>query len=250
MQMNSFISELTARYFGMTRLRRFAYEGERPDVSRPGTVIEDLFWSNDGPVVDKWHHYLPLYEKYLSSWRGRPVRMLEIGVHRGGSLKLWRDFFGPEAVIFGIDINPDCASFDGQSGQVRIGSQDNPAFLRKVVAEMGGVDIVLDDGSHVSAHMRASLDALYPLLSDGGLYIVEDVHACYWTQFGGGYRRPGSFVETVKTMVDDMHHWYHTQGERIGATAGSLGAVHVHDSMVVLEKTAVAPPRRSQRGRA
>jgi hypothetical protein len=250
MQMASFISELTARYFGMTRLRRFAYEGERPAVSRTGAVIEDLFWTNDGPVVDKWHHYLPLYEKYLTPWRGRPVRMLEIGVHRGGSLKLWRDFFGPEAVIFGIDINPACAAFDGQSGQVRIGSQANPAFLRKVVAEMGGIDIVLDDGSHVSAHMRASLDALYPQLSEGGLYIVEDVHACYWTQFGGGYRRPGSFVETVKTMIDDMHHWYHTQGQRIGATADNLGAVHVHDSMVVLEKTAVAPPRRSQRGRA
>lgn len=250
MQMNALLSELTARYFGSSRLRRFAYDGERPATDRPVTVIEDMFWTHDGPIIDKWHHYLPLYEKYLTPWRGRPVRMLEIGVSRGGSLKLWRDFLGPEAVIFGIDIDPDCARLNGEAGQVRIGSQASPAFLRKVVAEMGGVDIVLDDGSHVSAHMKASLDALFPLLSEGGLYIVEDIHACYWTSFGGGYRRSGSFIETAKTMIDDLHHWYHSQGERIGATAGHLGAMHVYDSMIVLEKTAVAPPRRSKRGRA
>ncbi len=250
MQVGSLLSELRARYLAPSLLRRFTHDGERPDTRRPATVFEDLFWTHDGPVVDKWHHYLPLYDRYLTAWRNTPVRMLEIGVSRGGSLKMWRKYFGPDAVIFGIDIDPRCARLNGDAGQVRIGSQDNPKFLKQVVAEMGGVDIVLDDGSHVSAHIRASLDTLFPMLADGGLYMIEDLHACYWAPFGGGYRRPGSFVETVKTMIDDMHHWYHDQGERIGATAGSLAAIHAHDSIVVLEKTAVAPPRRSQRGRA
>ena len=242
------ISEIWARYFGRGGITPFAHEGDRPASNAQATVVEDMFWSNEGPVVHKWHHYLPIYDRYLTPWRGRPVRMLEIGVSRGGSMQLWRRFLGPDAVLFGIDIDPACAVFDGQSAQVRIGSQTDTGFLRRVIAEMGGVDIVLDDGSHASAHIRASLDVLFPLLSNGGLYLIEDLHACYWRSFGGGYRRRGSFIEVVKTMVDDMHHWYHTQGERIAATMGHLGAIHVYDSLVVLEKASVTPPRHSQRG--
>lgn len=242
------ISELWARYRAKGGIGTFAHDGDRPASAAPMTQMEELFWSNKGPIVHKWHHYLPIYDKYFAPWRGGPVRMLEIGVSRGGSMQLWREFLGPEAVLFGIDIDPACAKFDGEGAQVRIGSQADPEFLRKVVAEMGGVDIVLDDGSHVSKHMRASLDVLYPMLSDGGLYIIEDLHACYWRGFGGGYRRPGSFIESVKTMIDDIHHWYHTQGQRIAATAGHLDAIHVYDSLVVLEKTTVSSPRHSRRG--
>lgn len=228
----------------------FAHAGDRPADLPPPGVLEELFWTNDGPVVHKWHHYLPLYERYLGPWRGRPLRMLEIGVSKGGSLDLWRRYFGPDAVLFGIDIDPACAALDGHSARVRIGSQADPAFLRAVVAEMGGVDVVLDDGSHVSEHMRASLAVLYPLLSEGGVYMIEDLHCCYWSEFGGGLGRTGSFVETVKTMIDDLHHWYHGQGERVAATAGALGGIHMHDSIVVLEKAAARPPRHSQRGLA
>ena len=109
--------------------------------------------------------------------------MLEIGVFMGGSLALWRKFLGPDAVIFGIDINPSCIAFDGQFACVRIGSQDDPQFLRSIVAEMGGIDVVLDDGSHIASHQRASFDLLFPLLSDGGHYIVEDMHTAYWRSF-------------------------------------------------------------------
>ena len=82
-------------------------------------------------------------------------------------------------VIFGIDVDPKCAAFDG-TAVVRIGSQDDPKFLRDVAAEMKGIDVVLDDGSHVGRHQRASFDVLFPLLSDGGIYIIEDVCTSYW----------------------------------------------------------------------
>lgn len=241
------VSELWARYRTKGNILPFVHDGDRP-AAGSATEVDDLFWANEGPIVHKWHHYLPIYDRYLSPWRGRPVRMLEIGVSRGGSMQLWRKFLGPEAVLFGIDLDPTCAQFDGQSAQIRIGSQDDAGFLQRVVEEMGGVDIVLDDGSHVSKHIRASLDTLFPLLSEGGVYLIEDLHACFWRNFGGGYGRPGSFLEVVKTMIDDMHHWYHNQGQRIAATAGHLGAIHVYDSLVVLEKAAVRPPRHSRRG--
>lgn len=213
-------------------------------------TLERFFWTHEGPIVHKWHHYFPIYERWFGPFRGKPIRMLEIGVSKGGSLDMWRSYFGPEATIFGIDIDPACAQFDGKSGHVRIGSQDDPAFLEAVIAEMGGLDIVLDDGSHDSRHIRASLDVLYPKLSNGGIYMIEDLHAAYWAKFSGGYRRPGSFFSVVKTIIDDMHHWYHGKGQRIGSVADRVGGLHVYDSIVVLEKMEVRPPVNTRRGRA
>jgi len=228
-------------------------------------AIELGFYGHKGRLVHKWHHYLPLYDRYFAPFRpgatgasagvfhpqpalGRPVRMLEIGVSHGGSMELWRDYFGPEAILFGIDINPGCAAFDGEHGnQIRIGSQADPGFLRGVVAEMGGLDIVLDDGSHVAAHQRASFETLFPLLDIGGIYAIEDLHTAYWRDFGGGYESRDSFVAVLKQLIDDMHHWYHQAGERIPASKGMVGGLHIHDSIAIIEKRRVAPPQHSQR---
>lgn len=231
----------------LTMMRAMQHFGDRPEDGRTPGPLEAMFWDNQGPVVHKWLHYLPLYDRYLAPYRNRPVRMLEIGVYKGGSLALWRRYFGPSAIIFGIDIDPDCARFDGQDGQVRIGSQADPAFLTVVADEMGGVDIVLDDGSHDSRHIRTSFGTLFPRLSEGGIYIIEDLHAAYWSDYSGGYDAPGSFMQDVKTLIDDLHHWYHDHGERIAAAAGHLAGLHIHDSLVVLKKQAPHPPQHTVR---
>ncbi|MEM6482965.1 MAG: class I SAM-dependent methyltransferase, partial [Pseudomonadota bacterium] len=219
-----------------------------PQGAQERSGLEGIFWSHQGPIVHKWHHYLPIYERYFASWRNKPVRFLEIGVSKGGSLAMWRRYFGDEAVIFGVDIDPTCAAHNGVHGQVRIGSQDDRAFLRRVVDEMGGVDLVLDDGSHVSRHIRASLETVFPMLEDNGIYMIEDLHATYWTDHEGGYQTRGSFIDDLRQMYDDMHHWYHFEGQQIGATAGSLAALHLYDSIAVLEKAKVAEPRHTQVG--
>ena len=207
-----------------------------------------IFSENKGKVVNKWHHYIPIYDKYFSHYRGKKVRMLEIGVSKGGSLSMWRKYFGPDAVLFGIDIDPNCAMFDGEDGQVRIGSQDDSQFLRDVVDEMGGVDIVLDDGSHMMHHIRSSLKCLFPLLKEGGIYFVEDLHTCYWRAWGGGYRSKASFFRVVSDLVDDMHHWYHNYGVRHAGIGSAVKGIHIHDSIVVIEKASIHQPMNSQIG--
>lgn len=224
----------------------FRYQGSPPDVF--SSDLERMFWQNEGPVVHKWLHYLPIYERYFSAYRNTKVRFLEIGVFKGGSLRMWREYLGPEAVICGIDIDPTCAQYDGQAGMVRIGSQDDAGFLASVVDELGGVDVVLDDGSHDSRHIRASLEYLYPRLSDPGLYMIEDLHCAYWPVWSGGYQSRESFMTDVKQMIDDVHHWYHRYGQKIPATADNLASVHVYDSIVVLEKRAVSRPAHQMVG--
>lgn len=219
-------------------VRKYGYEGD----------LLDLFVGNTGPVVHKWHHYIPIYDRYLARFRGTPVRMLEIGVSQGGSLVMWRRFLGPDAIIYGIDVDPDCARFDGQAGQVRIGSQADPDFLCRVVDEMGGVDVVLDDGSHRMEHVQASLEVLFPRLAMGGIYMIEDLHTAYWRSHGGGYRSRRSFFSTVRGLVDDMHRWYHPHGLRHPGIGETCSAIHVHDSIVVLEKAEPHQPVHSRIG--
>jgi hypothetical protein len=203
-----------------------------PDDAGP---LQRYFFANRGRVAHKWLHYLPIYERLLGKYRGTPVRMLEIGVAKGGSLEMWRSYFGPQATIFGIDIKPSCAEVADPPNQVRIGSQADPQFLASVVAEMGPPDIILDDGSHVASHQRASLRALWPELSPGGLYIIEDLHTSYWLEFEGGYRRPGTGIEMIKALIDDLHGWYHCRGPKY-LSQDEIGSIQVFDSIAVIEK--------------
>jgi Methyltransferase domain len=158
--------------------------------------------------IHKWLHYLPVYESALSAFRSRPIRMIEIGVGRGGSLQVWRRYLHPEAVIVGIDIDPTTRRFDNPSQRlhVRIGDQQDISFLQSVVSELGPFDVILDDGSHMTSHMVQTFRHLFPNgLASGGVYIVEDIHANYWTPFRDS---PMSFVDFTKWLIDGMHAHY------------------------------------------
>ena len=230
------------------KLEKYADSG----VYKPHIVdknsFEGLFWGHEGTIVHKWHHYLPIYENFLSKYKNKPIKFLEIGVSRGGSLSLWRKYFGPDATIYGVDIDPRCEEYDGVDAQVRIGSQDDANFMSDVVQEMGGVDIVLDDGSHVSKHIRSTFNTVFPLMNDGGLYIIEDLHATYWSKYGGGYQSSKSFMSDISQMYDDMHHWYHSYGQKISSAKDKLMAIHLYDSLAVFEKNQIQAPRHSRIG--
>lgn len=213
-----------------------------------GGDLVDFFAENEGGLVKKWHQYLPVYDRYFSAWRNKPVRFLEIGVSQGGSLQMWRKYFGPEARIFGIDILEACARLDGEAGGVRIGSQTDPAFLRSVVEEMGGIDLVLDDGSHKIKHWKASLEVLFPLLNQGGVYMIEDIHCTYVPDYGGGVRSRDNFFNYIRWIIDDMHRWYHAVPPRVPELDRLVSGIHVYDSIVVFEKNPVHPPVVSRVG--
>jgi len=207
-----------------------------------GGDLTRMFLEHSGRPLHKWLQYIPVYEKWLAPYRGTPVRILEIGVSDGGSLQLWRRYFGDAATIYGIDINPACAERFEAPNQVRIGSQADADFLKSVAGEMGTIDIIIDDGSHVASHQRISFETLFPLLKDGGLYVVEDTHSSYWEGvYEGGLRRPGTAVEYFKAMIDDQHAWYHTGARRSSANE-TISAIHFYDSIILLEKQMKGPP--------
>lgn len=198
--------------------------------------LHRYFLNNGGKRLHKWLHYFDVYERHLSRFRGRSPVMLEVGVFGGGSLAMWRDYLGPGAQIVGLDINPACKAHAGEGVDIFIGSQDDPALLAQILAKYPQIDIVLDDGSHVMQHMIATFQHLYPRVSANGVYLVEDTHTCYWDEYGGGLRRPGSFMEFVKDRLDEINA-VHARGA-IPVTGFTLAtdAICCYDSVVVFER--------------
>ncbi len=179
-------------------------------IATDGTLPDGDFGKifNSTVGIHKCLHYLPIYEATLFPLRHRPVRMLEIGVHKGGSLEMWRRYLHPDSVVTGIDIDPDCRRFDNPSRNihVRIGSQQDLRFLRHVTNELGPFDVILDDGSHAASHMVDSFRFLFPTsLAPGGIYIVEDLCANYWAPYRDSRM---SFMDLIKWLIDGMHAHY------------------------------------------
>jgi len=155
--------------------------------------------------------YLPWYEREFAGIRG-PVALLELGIDKGGSLALWRDWF-PGSVIVGIDRDPVPAA-----GCVTLAcEQGNTAgvFGLALAAVAGGYDIIIDDCSHLRELTEKSLWALWPLLKPGGLYCIEDWGTGYYNDWPDG-KPPGTadspaghtagMVGLVKTLVDEAGH--------------------------------------------
>src|ERR1700733_8181906 len=104
------------------RLPKFHNFGAEADDDLRSTyrgTSADIFFANDGPIIHKWLHYFAIYDQALASYVGSSVKMLEIGVSKGGSLRLWRKFLGSDAVIFGVDVDPNCSRHDGEFASVR-----------------------------------------------------------------------------------------------------------------------------------
>lgn len=203
------------------------------------------------PGFHKWVHYLPIYERTLAGVRNTAVRLLEIGVDRGGSLAAWRQYLGPEATLVGIDIDPSCAAHgDPAHGtHVRIGAQQDAAFLRSVVQEFGAFDVILDDGSHVASHLVATFRCLFAEgLAGGGLYLAEDLQTSYWRHYRDA---PLSFIDVAKGLVDLLHAQYQDEGMletdfragpgrrrevTVPRIVRLIESIEFHDGLVVIRK--------------
>jgi tetratricopeptide (TPR) repeat protein len=149
------------------------------------------------------HDYLERYDNLLAGLRHAHLNFIEIGVFNGESLATWQSYF-TNATIVGIDVNPECRRFQTDRVRVMIGSQDDPGFLMHVVKEYPPT-VVLDDGSHEAHHVIYTFEMLFPTVSAGGIYIVEDLHF-HHGEMGDHYRgyskiNPISYFEKLATIA-------------------------------------------------
>jgi demethylmacrocin O-methyltransferase len=197
--------------------------------------------------TDKWgsHWYVPHYERHFKDLRRKKLRILEIGVGGyanpsagGASLRMWKDYF-PKSSIYSLDI------FDKSSleeGRIKIfrGSQNDPDFLRKVIEEMGGLDIVIDDGSHINEHVVTSFRTLFPLLSENGIYVIEDTQTSYWPDFGGDsydLNNPNTIMNFLKSLTDGLNYEeIARKNRRLSDFDSNIVSVHFYHNIVFIYK--------------
>ncbi|HEY8359610.1 MAG TPA: class I SAM-dependent methyltransferase [Ramlibacter sp.] len=212
--------------------------------------LRSFFDRHDGRLVHKWHHYFDIYDRHFARFRGQQVCIVEIGVSQGGSLQMWREYFGPQAVIYGVDINPECKQFEGPNTHIVIGDQADRAFLKTLAASLPPVDILIDDGGHTMKQQVHTFEELFASVQPNGVFLIEDLHTSYWAKWGGGYRRRGTFIELSKTFIDRINAWHSRQPRRLAPDdfTRSVQSLHFYDSVLVIEKKPMTPPTHERKG--
>jgi len=215
-----------------------------------GNPLARYFFGNPGRLMQKWHHYFEIYHRHFESFRGRSPVVLEIGVFHGGSLQMWKEYFGPGAKIVGIDVDPRCRELEEEGVSIMIGDQADRRFLAEVRQRFPRVDIVIDDGGHQMRQQITSFEELYPHIQPRGVYLCEDIHTSIVPEYGGGYRREGTFLEYSKGLIDRLYAWYSREPGRfaVDELTRSTYALHFYDSVLVVEKRPIDPPQQSLTG--
>lgn len=213
--------------------------------------LKDLFYAHEGHLLHKWDHYFDIYEKYFSSYRGKQVNILEIGISHGGSIELWNKYFGEGLNLFSIDINQECKKFEESGAKIFIGSQDDEDFLKSVADQLPELDIIIDDGGHFMNQQVISFEILFHKLKESGLYLVEDVHTSYWRYYGGGFKKRGSFIEYCKSLVDVLYDG-HLSARKFFISdeiRENINSISFYDSIVIFEKKKRVAPFHLMKGK-
>ena len=211
--------------------------------------LERFFNNNTHGTLFKWHHYFEIYDRHLSHLRGTEVHILEFGIFQGGSLRMWKDYFGPQCKVYGVDINEHCIKLTEDQVEIFIGDQNDRTFLKSLIDKIPQIDVLIDDGGHRMQEQINTFEVLFDHIDQNGIFICEDLHTSYWGKYGGGYKASNSFIEYSKNLIDKIHAWHSKTDElpisKFTKTAKSL---HYYDSILVIEKSTVEKPSSSRTG--
>jgi hypothetical protein len=164
---------------------------------------------------------------------------------------MWKHYFGPQAHVYGVDVLPECQRLEEDRVKIFIGDQGNRDFLRHLRASIPRIDILIDDGGHRPDQQIPTFEELYPAVAADGVYLCEDLHTNYFEKFGGALRRPDTFIEYSKRLIDQLNAWYtedpaHFQVDDFTRSAHSM---HFYDSVIVIEKRPMEPPHHRRTGK-
>ena len=197
-------------------------------VVSPSRAVQLFADANlEGSDKVTYHNYHLMYGPALAPYIRRPVRLLEIGVQDGKSLKLWQRLFPNHELIAGIGygggeaVHDTFKRFITSKHVLYTGSQSDSKFLDLVLKDLGGqkFDVIIDDGSHIPWHQIFTLEYMFDLfLKEGGIYIIEDVETSYWDIPGAalygypivnaGLGKHGNAVEKLKGVVDVINRGF------------------------------------------
>ncbi|NQT77503.1 MAG: class I SAM-dependent methyltransferase [Bacteroidetes bacterium] len=189
------------------------------------------------------HGYTGVYKEVFSKLKNQQLNILEIGVGGfdnpnigGASLRMWKEYF-KRSNIFSIDVY-DKSQIEEKRIKIFKGSQNDVSFLERVANEIGTIDIIIDDGSHICEHIITSFNTLFSYLNSGGVYIIEDSHTSYLPQFGGDYTNFNNNSSTVgffKELVDGLNYEY-IPNRKHTVYDGEIISILFYPKMIIVHK--------------
>lgn len=181
--------------------------------------------------------FLEIYERYFRDYREKEIKILEIGVDRGDSLRLWREYF-TRAKICGIDIKNNNIDINGVG--IFIGDQSNAKFLKNIINKYQSFDIIIDDGSHISKHIIKSIDCLFDHLNKNGLYIIEDLQTSYFPRYGGSrykLRKNRTSMNYIKSLTDSINYEHYDRPFfKRKKFDGIIKYIHFYQNIAIIKK--------------
>ncbi len=199
----------------------------------PGKTLSPLetYFENhkEGPGIWKWTHYFDIYHRHLQKFIGKEVNLVEVGIYSGGSLGMWKEYFGPKCHIYGIDIEPACKCYENAKTKVLIGDQEDRGFWKKSLQEMPPIDILIDDGGHMPNQQKVTLEETLPYIKPGGVYICEDIHG-----------DDNSFSSYATGHVSQLNRF---NLENLSNYQRAVHSIHFYPFVTVIEKHEIRPTR-------
>jgi len=238
-------------YGGELHIRRLSVEG---DTLGRRQSLHDIL-ASAGSDKAGHHGYTRFYSREFELLRDQPIRLVEIGVEQGRSMKGWQLYFANAAThVYGIgygnwqtqfktecDAAVQTATSAASACTIFRGDQSNATFLGAFLQDSGGrFDIVIDDGSHVPGHQRVTFETLWPSIVPGGLYTIEDVETSYWREDAIVY---GYTMEGQRSIVGHMQAVAHainrefTNGESpLPELYNDVSTIMFAQNMIILRK--------------
>lgn len=197
--------------------------------------LNELFKETEN-FSSKYEKYFDIYEKYFSKYREKNIIFVEIGIFNGGSLKVWKEYFGRNSKIIGIDLNPECKKFEEDGIEIHIGNQSDPKFWDNFFKKVGNVDVILDDGGHTNLDQIITTIKCSEKINDDGIIMVEDTHSSYVEVYNS--KKKFSFINFAKKIIDDVNLTFPlaTHKESFNYSLNNLiYSSHFYESIVVFE---------------
>lgn len=197
--------------------------------------LEKYFSTMAKRPITKWSNYFEIYDVHFDRYRGTKVNVLEIGIGGGGSLQMWKWYFGAKSKIFGIDNDKEKLFSEAKIKTYQCDAGDSEALVG-LMAELPTIDIVIDDGGHTMDQQITAFDTIYPFLADDGIYLCEDVMTSFFPEFGGGAGVKRTFLGYMKKKIDQISAYHSRDQVPMTDFSNSVDGMHFYNGVVVIEK--------------
>jgi len=192
------------------------------------------FFKSSPKYSIKWNNYFEIYEKLLKRFKNKKITLVEVGIGNGGSLFMWRNYFGKKAKIIGVELNPKAKKLEQNGFDIFIGDQSTPIFWKNFYKKVGKIDILIDDGGHTNLQQITTLMESLKNINNDGMIVVEDTHASFMKN--KGFKNPSkfSFINFTTLLIENLHRRNPILKKKLNLFSKKIHSIEYYDSITVV----------------